>query len=470
MLASLRRFAEGSPTPSPVDAAIARALGSNRNARTIAKRLLARIDARPSDARDKAFGKDPPAKKPTGDQLSAAFATAGLQFGGVGMTPSGSLPDEAVDPPTTYAFAISGLAPVELSDGDADGDEIVAMTTFVTTDGSKYTTKTATAPTQGALTGVRETTPIPLAVPVYDGAAKLALAVSVVVEVDGDAQAMRDEFATMLGLAQGHAQLLAQAGDTDVQRLTRFAMSLDYTVALLAVADPERWPAGALQKTMMHGPAGMKTLYATPAATDGAVPWKLAHDHDLPSGRYKLYYDVPSPVRPRKTLVVKMTKVEALDPEPSGADLVASVGIDDAFAEKTFARDDNAHTISWIVRRKLAPDRAIAVVDLLVWDRESPVSGWWFDGHESSPCGAHGDVHYPPCPDNIEAVDVNPDAAWGFGPTGSPSKHAQLRVDVATGEFSGPGQLSGKLGDALTLQGDAVGIRGRVKVVITLEP
>ncbi|MFO0636666.1 MAG: hypothetical protein U0168_27860 [Nannocystaceae bacterium] len=459
MLASLRRFVDGVASPSAVDLEIAKVLGRNRNAKRVAKQLLARIDARPATARQLAFGGEPPADTVTRDQLATAVDNAGLMFNGVGVTPAGSLPDEAVAPPASFDLEISGLEPVTLSDGDADGDELLALTAFVAISADGFTTNIASAPGQGSLDGITSTAPIPLDVAVFKGN-KAGLLASVVTEVDGNADAVRSDFAVMLALAQAHAQLLAAPGDNDVIRINRFALTLDYTVALLAVADPEKWPTGALQKTIIMNQTSLDSLYATPASTAGAVPWKITHDHQLPKGRYKLYYDVPSPVRERSRLKVVVSKAEALDGEPGGADLTLSIDIDGASAQKNFPDDKNTNTSLFAVQRKLAPDRAVAKVEIVLADRFVP------DWGLNPPCGNNG--AYPPCSDfGRSNLDIEPAKPWGVWASGSFEDTAELEVDLATGAITGT--ATGKLGDKLTMQGTDTGNRGRVTVTITLE-
>ena len=471
MLASLRGFVNGVENPTAVDRAIAKTLGRGR--KNAAKKLLARIDARARGEQDKAFGKNPPAASPSVAQLSEAAAHAGLRFAGVGIMQSGMLPDEEVPPPTKFQLAMSGLRPVELSDGDADGDELLALTATVTAD-STYVVSTASAPTTDVLGNVTSTTPIPLAVPLYEGAPTPSLLVSVVVEVDGDAETARQDFGVVLALAQAHAELLAAPGDSALQRLTRFALTLDYTIALLNVANPQAWPSGSLQKTLLAGTSSLDTLYATPPASDGAVPWKIAHDHDLPSGHYKLYFDVPSPERARPRLKVKVTKVEALDGEAGGADMGVIVGIDDASAEKALPNDKNVVTPAWTVQRKLAPDRTSAYVDIALFDRQRPVNNkkMWF-GDRCGDWGAEG--QYPPCPLERIGVDLSPVEPWGNSFGGDSGLTANLVVDLVAGtvtpSYMGtPTGASVKLGEALTVEGTDAGNRGRVTLVVTLDP
>lgn len=467
VLAALRRFADGARTPSPVDRAVTRALGRRANAKTIAKRILARIDAMPEGERSAAFGRV--ALDPAVIDLAQTAKGVGFVFGGVGEIAADTLPAESVKPPSTYALRMSGLAPVELSDGDADGDELVALSTVVTYTGGAFVVATHAAPTD-PMTGITGTTPIPLDVSLYDGDASAALVTSVVVETDGEAQVTQEDYGVMVALAQGLAtQLVSPADNTPAQKLGRFAFALDYTVGLLAASTPAKWPAGSLQKTILADNASLFALYTKPSSTDGAAKWKLAHDHDLPSGRYKLYFDVPSPPVAQPNVRVKITKISAVDPEAGGADLVARVSINGARSERDLPDGQNTHTPSWFVQRKVAPGSKVATIGLALWDHDpGPKNGYVSTGWSSVKCGDWEDgLAYAPCPPVLSKFDLNPLPNSEDGFFSATDAQSVLVVDLATGDVSGP--VSGKVGETIVLQGDHPGARGRVELVVTVQ-
>lgn len=462
-LAALRRFATSAPNPTALDRALAKRMGRVRNARTIAKRILARIDALPAPKRTAAFGSvgvEPAPDIAAFREVAARFAPV---FGGVGTTSATDLPAE-VTPPKSFALRASGLVAVETA--EPDGDEIAAMLTMVRCgDGeAAYEIDTVSVPTVGgAMAGVA----MPLDAKVYDGTphnGSRAMLVSAAFESDGDDAAAREEYQAMLVYAQGLAEQLAQPNDSVDKTLSRFVFALDQTAWLLSVSAPDRWPLGAVQKTVLTGNASLASLAATPPSMDGAVPFELVHDHDLPVGRYKLYIDVPTPAGPSLTnLQVAVKKLQSLDPEAGGDDLSATVEIGGASLVHDFAKNQNSQPQVWSVRRKVAASQVVVVVELNDFD---PGPAWipasetgWF------PCGTSPDgVFYGACPDTWDEIDVSPRMYSQSAVHQDFGRSISLIVDLTTGKISG--DVDGKLGDTLALQGtDAP--RGKLQLVLS---
>lgn len=475
---ALRRFVDGVAEPNELDRAVAKALGGRRNAKAIGKRVLARIDALPQATRTKALGRSL-SEVPTTAALTEVAAGGGLLYGGIGVTPPDVLPAEAVPSPSSYHLGMSGVRALELSDGDGDGDELLALSTFVTAEGNAFVVAHASAPASGSLDGVVTGATTSLDVAVFDGKASAALLVSLVAEVDGDAPAMRDEYGVMVGLAQGLAQQLVTAGEPSEQRLAHFMFALDYTVGLLALSSPDKWPVGSLQKSLLTGETALHSLYAMLPEHDGAVPWKLTHDHDLPSGRYELFFDVPAPEMPRPVLKLKIAKVESLAAEPGGDDLTLDVAIDNAIISKTLTANKNLHHTGWTVTRKLAPNPSHARIDVRLseWD-EGPAWGFVSSGWGGSKCGDWGpNQQYSPCPDVWTTVDLNPLANGGEGWSAYAYEALRLDVDLATGKVAlvhdaqgGALEEVGAVGASIILTGDLAGRRARVTFEIDLDP
>lgn len=477
-VAALRRFVDGVAEPNEVDRAVAKALGGRRNATAIAKRVLARIDALPSATRTKALGRTL-SEVPTTAALTEVSAIGGLLYGGIGVTPPDVLPAEGVPSPSSYHLAMSGVRALEVSDNDGNGDELLAMSTVVTAEGNAFVVSHASAPASGSVDGVTTGAATPLDVAAFDGKASAALLVSLVAEVDGDAQAMREEYGVMVGLAQGLAQQLVVAGETSEQRLGHFMFALDYTVGLLALSSADKWPVGSLQKSLLTGDTALHSLYAMLPEHDGAVPWKVTHDHDLPSGRYELYFDVPAPVMPRPVLKLKVAKLESLDGEPGGDDLTLDVAIDNATISKTLTPNKNVHHTGWTVTRKLAPNPTHATLGMVLseWD-EGPAWGFVSSGWGSSKCGNWGQgQQYFACPDLWTSIDLNPLANGGEGWGAYAYEDLRLDVDLVGGKVSlvhdaqgGTLEEIGAIGESITLTGDLAGRRARVTFEITLDP
>lgn len=470
VLTALRRFVSGGAKGNAIDEAVAAALSRHPKAKAIARRLVQRIDRLPPPQRAKLVGK--PGTSPIDAKtLSEVAAVSGLVFTGVGEPPADVLPAEDVPAPASYQLAVSGVAPIELGDGDADGDELVIMSSLVRLAGDPYEITTASAPPSGSLDGVQLGAALPLGTTLFDGwASPGALLVSAVAEVDGDADVIREDYALMLSLAEALAGQLVSSGDSIDKKLSQFAFALDYTVGLLAIANPAKWPQGALTKSLLVGPTSLHELYANPGTKDGVVPWKLSHDHDLPAGHYTVYFDVPAPPLNRPTLVVKMTRLESLDPEPGGDDLMATIGIGSAYADADLAPNKNVHTKTWTVKRDLAPDRKTINVWIEASEFDDPPA-WGFvtTGWSASKCGDwHDGWNYPDCPPIITPLDISPVAASGEGWFYDAAVHVQLDVDLETGDITGA--LSGKLGEPIVLQGDMAGYRAKMKLTISLVP
>lgn len=461
-LAALRRFANAAPEPTAFDRALAKRMGRVRNAKAIAKRILARIDALPSARRSAVFGNGVAQRVPDVAAFRDAAAKFVPVFGGVGTTSTTDLPAE-ITPPKSFQLRASGLVAVETT--EADGDEIAAMITMVRCgDGeAAYEIDTVAAPTvEGAMAGVA----MPLDAKVYDGtpnAGSRSMLVSAAFESDGDDAAAREEYQAMIVYAQGLAEQLAQPDDSVDKTLSRFVFALDQTAWLLSVSAPERWPIGAVQKTVLTGNASVASLAMTPASMDGAVPFKLSHDHDLPVGRYKLYIDAPAPAGPATTnLQVTVKNLQSLDPEAGGDDLSATVDIGGASLVHAFVKNDDSHPMAWSVRRKLAANQVIVSIQIADFDA-GPAwmpadAGHWF------PCGTSPEgVFYGVCPDTWNEIDVSPRAYSQTSYHQDFGRSIALIVDLTTGKITG--DVVGKLGDTLELAGSD-SPRGKLQVVL----
>ncbi|HWB73800.1 MAG TPA: hypothetical protein VG755_02570 [Nannocystaceae bacterium] len=470
-LTALRRFADGTRSNDPVDKAVARALGRMKNGRAIAKRIVGRIDALPQATRDGAFGKSDAMKDATKDLAKAT--TVGMTnplYKAIGNFATDTMPAQALAQQTVFELGISGLAVQETSDGDQNGDEVVVMSTLCTLNqaGTDFVLAHQSAPETGALEGLTAGEVAPLDRPVYSGKGAFGLLSTVAFEVDDDAADARAEYLAMVALARPLAVQLFQQGDTLDAKTSRFAFALDYTIGLLAMSQPERWPQGALVKTKLSGDSyygvSVASLAATPVSNDGGVPWKLAHTHDLPSGKYVVYFDVPSTTpAEQKNIKVKITRIEALDFEAGGADLTLQVGIGNADLEKVLADNTNVSTKTWTVQRKMNPGSVTVTLDLWDTDQGPPYGTTsYYGGGEL--CGTWPDGKtYAPCPDFVRWYNI--DKTPGDYYYGKPYA-AQLAVNTSTGEITG--DATGDVGQELTLTGTAFP-KGKVKVTVTVE-
>jgi hypothetical protein len=467
-LMALRRFADGTRSNDPVDKAVARALGRVKNGRKIAKRIVARIDALPQAQRTKAFGGGDMTRSTLELAKSTTVGIVTPLFVAFGNTATDTLWAEPTEQQSSFKLGISGLAVQETSDGDQDGDEVVVMSTLATLDqnATDIVLKQNSAPETGALEGLNAGGVVPLDRQIFSGGAvNNGLLVTAAFEVDGDAADARDDYTAMVVLAKPLALQLFQQGDTPQQKLTRFAFALDYTVGLLAAGQPDRWPQGALVKTKMDQfGTSLAGLAAAPPSNDGGVAWKLAHTHDLPAGKYVVYFDVPSTAPPaQKKIKVKVTRIEALQPEQGGDDLTLRVAIGNDDAEKKLPDNTNLSTKTWTVERMVNP--GTKTIELALSDfTPGPAYGYvdWYGSNQM--CGDWGaQGSYAPCPAIVAAIDLDAVNDWMYDPD---SFIAKLNVNTETGAITG--EATGQVGTPLTVQGGMYP-KGSVKITVTVE-
>jgi hypothetical protein len=450
---ALRHYAEGTTPSGPLETAIAKSMNGTRGGKGIARRILARIDALPAKQRAAAFGDEDDRGPVTAQTLGQATAAAGLVFGGIGIKPPDTLPAMGVTVPGTLELSLSGLAVTEIADADGS-DELLAMTTLVRLDSAKsFVVDTIAAPGTGAITDLAAGDVDAIGRTVYSGPSTTVFVASAVFEIDGDDATIRQEYVAMVALAKALAEQLATPGDDTSTRLGRFAFALDYTIGLLALSHPTTWPTGVLQKSLVS----VGGLWSSPAGSNGAVPWKLAHEHDLPSGHYTLYFDVPSPAITQPNVKVKIARVESLDAENGGDDMLVNVAIGNAKLEKVLATNKNVHNPNWTVQRKV--NGPINVTITVKEFDEGPEFGFAAGGMGGVvPCGdPAGPPQYAPCPDSWDVLDIHP---------GPYEWLAVLSVDPTTGKITGA--ATGDVGDELTLTGTGAP-RGKVKLVIAVE-
>lgn len=455
VMAALRRYADGSVRPTPFDTAIDKAMKKVKGGRAIAKGIVDRIDGLPQPTRAKAFGTRSTSTAVSREGFAAAKAKTGLGYAGVGITSATTLPDVNVDGPPSYRLSLRGVGAERISDADG-ADEVVAMTTVIQPAGSSWVATTVGAPATGAVTDLAVGDIEPVDRTILQGKPGLALVASVAFEADGDDADVRAEYLAMVALAGGLATQLIEPEQLPQFQLADYAFAIDYTVGLLALSDPDRWPAGALQKTMLGyaQDISLHSLYATPPTMAGAVPWKLAHVHDTSVGKYTLYYDVPSPILTRPNVRVKVVGAKSLDPETGGDDLHVEVAIGDAGVGKDLVDNKNTHTLTWTVQRKVAPGTDVTLT-LSLWERDDgPSSGWSFS--ETGGVTACGGPPLSPCPDSQSILDIPP----GGGNT------LFLTLNPATGKITGG--VTGDVGQTLSVTGNS-GKRGKLDFIVAVD-
>lgn len=253
----------------------------------------------------------------------------------------------------------------------------------------------------------------------------------------------------MLGLAETLG--LQAEGPATVED---FLFGLDYTMTLLQLSDPARWPAGTLQRTVLVADTAVMQLWATPPALVGGVEWKVKHVHTIGAATYTAYYDVPATGLADANVQVQLLQVASLtgvDPGADADDLVVRVAIGDADLGKVLAADDDTPPISWAVKRKIRD--APRPITIEVFDRSPGLPAGFYDPPGPAPLSACGG-DYSPCPP-IEVPLVLRGAA---------DTRLDITYDPATGKLSG--DVTGDRGDTIIVQGSG-GKRGKVKLRVT---
>lgn len=448
VLATLRRFADGAATRTPVDDAVARRLGRIPGAKAAAKRIVARIDALPPRIKAKAFAEHSTSEGVTGPLWTSAVAEgAGLVNGGLGITPATEMPSENPQFPSAFDVELTGVHASAATDADGS-DELVVLTSFARVIGANaYSIQTTELPSGGALEGLGAGTTSAQSTSVYDVAGSTdAIAVTVAFEADGDTAAQRSEYHVMLGLAESLA-LNAEGAAS----LEDFAYGFDYTMGMLQLSDPADWPSGSLQRTILSGPTALHQLWATPASNEHGIAWKFRHDHVLGGATYSVYFDVPSPAAAMPTIRVDVLGAASLDgvDAPDQDDLRVVVEIAGHELTKNLAKDDDTPSVSWgVQRRVLAQPRTIRI-QLVDASPGPPV------GFTTSPMGVPTICGggYPPCPPILTPLVLK----------GASDTALDLTFDPATGALSG--DATADPATPITFIGSG-GKRGKVKVKV----
>lgn len=439
----LRRYADDAADPTDLDLKLQKRLKSRRSARTIAKRVLGRIDGLAPAKREQTFGKGGDTKA----RLSArAVAQLGpkvaLDFGSIWQQPSVVLPAEGVPPPTQIALALAGVASNGASDADGTDEVIVAADWFDDQGAHGSASMPASGTTALAANGA-----VASGATIFDGVDRPALLVSAVFEDDdGSAATAREDYQLMLELALSLADGLA--GNDPI---TRLELAINTCSGLLEISDPQRFGDGAVVWTRFGGSGStLHDLYATPASQTDGVVWKSGHDHVLASGSYEVLFDVPAPPPPDLSKInVKVTTVKSLKSEEheppettTKYDLTLWVGIRNTQGGWGFPDNKNSPTAGINFSRIVQPGPV--AIELSLLDRPAEVDGCWFGGWGGTNC-SYG-----------TPLDLRPGA----------NESVKITFDPATGHITG--DATGNAGDTLTFEGNSNSLpNGRVSIVVT---
>lgn len=497
-VAALARFANGQLGDGAYDRRVAATLGKLPGARDTAKRLVAAIEAMPASERGKTF---PGVKGPetltsksfdrpsyqasTSEQAKAAAAAAVA----VGVTTLAPDPFDAKKK-SQYELVYRGAKCDVAADPDGTDEPVVYVNVIgreFAANQWKYVPAPKFLPDSGTLTAAAGALTTAGAGPVWTSASfpggwgNSVVIVTAVLEDDGDLAQRKQELELLVQFALSETE-----EDTLTQdRMEVLRRELEDALALLHLANPDRWSAKAIAvKKLTSGE--YDDLYLAPS-TAAPVPHKLAFQHDPRGSAYTLYFDVPPPVVAYKTVFVKIKEIEALGDwrdakENKIADLGLKVAIDGTTAAnvvRRFAADRNLVKPGWTVERQI-PAGGTATIELAAFDDDAAPScacleaaGYYVPCHnycstaeKQQSCReqwtSYDNVpaYRGECPRGQLAYDINPatvdDGVWNaFEPL-----TLRFTFDPAAGKLAG--DVAGAPGTYTRSGADGAGNRARI--------
>jgi hypothetical protein len=468
-LAALARFANGELTESPYDRRVAAALDRLPGAKATAARIVAGYASMtpadrglvfPGVAADQLLTRG--FDRVGFDRLRAAHAEANAPRLG-GKT---TLPPDPADGKNRGQYELVYRGMKVRKGADADGtDEPVVFTAVFTPGGptEPYRVVTRTLPDSGTL-GVANGASSGASAgevwssPSFPGGWNSGLViVTAVIEDNGDLAQRKEDLNLLLALARSEA-----SEDDNPDRMLVLRRELEDTLDLLHLADRQTWDANAVQVRLLTA-AEYDALYRQAAQTS-PFAHKLKIDHTPRGGEYTLYFDIPGPQSPRKTVEITIKQLEALGSERDrfenqqadfGVDVAASASTQ-AGVSRTFARNKNVLKAGWTIERQVQAGSNVAI-SLRLWDRDPPPKtactsqGGWPYALCHSYCAAtpvectpnqsnqnHCPTHDGACPDAQLDYDLNPLPDIGGATQREIHAVFDLGSNTLSGDINGP--------------------------------
>ena len=474
-LAALARFASGQLGDSAYDRRVAATLGPLANAKAIAQRIVGAYEAMSANDRGVVFPGVAADQLLTRGFERAAFdkwrvAHAEAAPGKLAAGNKTTLPPDPVGAKhkAQYELLYRGM---KVSKGaDADGtDEPVVFTAVFTPGGPSepYKMVTRTLPETGTL-GVANGASSGASAgevwssPSWPGGWNSGLVIlTAVIEDNGDLAQRKEDVNFLVAFAMSEA-----SEDNNPDRMLVLKRELEDTLDLLHLANHRTWDSRAIQVRLLT-PAEYDALYLQ-APQQSPFSHKLAMSHNPRGGDYTLYFDIPRPQAPRKTVQITIKQLEAIGPDRDkfenqqadfGVDLAVH-GNTQASASRTFTRNKNLLKAGWSVERQVQAGSNVAI-SLRLWDRDPPPksactsqSGWPYaicqaycaDAPAACTPGPGNQQHCPVyagvCPDAQLDYDINPlpDGVGGWASTTPREIHAvfDLGSNTLVGDIHGP--------------------------------
>ncbi len=474
-LAALARFASGQLGDSAYDRRVAAALGKHANAKAIAQRIVGGYEALSPNDRGVVFPGVAADQLLTRGFERAAFdkwrvAHAEAALGKLAAGNKTTLPPDPIDAKhkAQYELIYRGM---KVSKGaDADGtDEPVVFTAVFTPGGPaepyKAVTKllpetgtlgVANGASSGASAGEVWTSPS------WPGGWNSGLViVTAVIEDNGDLAQRKEDLDLLIAFATSEA-----SEDNNPDRMLVLKRELEDTLELLHLANHQYWDSKAVQVRLLTS-TEYDALYLQ-ASQPSPFPHKLEMSHNPRGGDYTLYFDIPRPQIPRKTVHITIKQLEAIGPERDKFEnQQADFGIDvavnahtQASTSRTFTRNKNLQKTGWTVERQVQAGSNVAI-SLRLWDRDPPPKSACVSqlGWPQATCQAYcadapnqctpsslNQFHCPnysgACPDAQLDYDINalPDVSGVWGSTTQREIHAvfDLGSNTLGGDINGP--------------------------------
>lgn len=489
--AALARFANGQLGADAYDQRVAKVLGAQPGAQQTAKRLVQTLEAMAPAERSKVFPGVAKTESLTTNKFDRLAYEKVIGKWDLPLASVTTLPPDPYNPKekAQYELVYRGLKSDAVADADGT-DEPAVYVNVMSRSAGKYVSNPKYVPGAGTTTATAGAF-------VADGAGQVwssplwpsgwndaIVIVTAVIEDNGDLDQRKQELELLLQFAMSETE----EDNVTQDRMEVLRREVDDALALLHLANPDRWSPKAVQVRKLTS-AEYDALYLQ-ASTAAPAPHKLTAQHDPRGSSYTLYFDIPPPAVSFKTVYLKVKELEALGADKDAgenkiADLGVNVSINGNTAASTtrrFSKNKNLVTPGWTVEREVQAGRTVSL-HIQAFDDDPPpdcacasVSGGLFGGVCTSFCstaekkeqckglinlGGYSSAYYAgTCPRRQIEYDINPlpdsGEGWGY----SEYHEVDFTYDLATNKLAG--DVSGNPGTFTVIGTDGQGIKARI--------
>jgi hypothetical protein len=491
-VAALARFANNQLGQGSYDRRVGKVLGKLPGAKDTAKRLIQAIEGMSATDRGKAFPGFGKAGTVTLNQFEpiAYTESAAARWGKVLAPATTVLAPDPYDAANKAAYELvySGFQCTKTADADGTDEAVVYLN--VMTGAGAYASAPKYIPDTGTAVGTAAAVNPANAGQVWSSAtwpggwSSGLVMVTGVLEDNGDLDKRKQELELLVAFAQSETE----EDNVTPDRAEVLRRELADALALLNLANPDRWSAKAIQVRKLTS-TEYDALYTKPS-TVTPVKYKLTAQHDPRGGDYTLYFDIPPPNVTTRTVFVTIKEVEALGADKDAAqnklaDLGATVSINGntvAEASRVFSANKNLVKPDWVLEREVLAGRTVSVGIEVFDDDPAPdcactsFGGWpvpacfsycALPDKKDTCAGLAGTVGYGygasysgQCPHQQVDYDVNPLPDSGDGWFYSEYHDISFTFDLATAKIAG--DVNGSPGTYTVFGTDGAGNRARV--------